>query len=374
MVHAWWSPVAGLCGRLPHQRAARAADAAAAAAAIGLDGAAQGASVAAAALSALRGEFDEVVQTPSSTMRAVAVDFTLACLAAFCLFYAIAFAFTRGATATSAAAGAWTLGVFFSLFLVRPVLEAARVRLAFATHGALRFTPDRAAADPLEHYLKCVALPAAAAAACATSAAPADAAVALLSPEVLATAATLDGAAAAHLALRRAALVQAYLALIAVDEEEESSTLPPTIKIGGGGGDDAESAMRTVDPSLNESPTPESAFDDPSPLTARFGQAVLANPDSAWRQHLRDAGIASSSFAASPVASGWGTRAVTPRAPLALAGMAAPRSGLPAVGSRSIPLPLGPPPSMLLGRAGASITVITGVRGLNTGADASPKY
>lgn len=373
MVHAWWSPVAGLCGRLPHQRASRAADAAAAAGAIGLDAAAQGASAAVAALSTLRGEFDESgagVQPPSSALRAAAVDFILACLAAFCLFYAIAFAFTRGATATSAAAGAWTLGVFFSLFLVRPVLEAARVRLAFATHGALRFTSVRAAAAPLEHYLKCVALPAAAAAACAASAAPADAAVALLPPEVLATAATLEGVTAAHLALRRAALVQAYLALIAADEEEES-TLPPTIKIGssGDGGDDAESALLTVDPSLNESPTPASAFDDPSPLTARFGQAVLSNPDSAWRQHLRDAGIASS-FAASPVASGWGTRAATPRAPLAPAVTAAPRSGLPAVGSRSIPLPLGPPPSTLLGRAGASITVITGVRGLNTGTDA----
>ena len=369
-LHSWWSPLVALCGRLPHQRAALAADAAAAAEVAGLTGASQGgAAGAASALSTLRSDFvaSGAQVKPPSIFRAVAVDVTLASLAAFSLFYAVAFAFTRGSTATSAAAGAWALGVFFSLLLVRPLLETARVHIAFVTHGALRLMPDSTAADPLEHYLECVALPAAAAAACATSAAPADAAIAMLLPEVLAAAVTLDGVTAAHLALRRAALVQAYLALTAATKEEET-TLPPTIEIGKGG-DDTESARLTVDPSPNESPTPATVLDDPVPLTARFGGAVLSNPDQAWKQHLREAGIASS-FGSSPVMSGIGTRAVTPRAPLTPTFTAAPpRSALLPIGARSmlssgtLPLPLGPPPSSMLARAGASITVIKGIHG-----------
>lgn len=326
------------------------------------------------ALSTLRDDFRErgAQARPPSTVRAVAVDFALACAAAFSLFYAVAFAFTRGSTATSAAAGAWALGVFLSLFIFRPLFETARVYLAFATHGVLRPATESTDVTPLTVYHRLIALPAAAAAACSTLTAPVDAAVALLSPEALAAVTPTDGLTAAHFALRQAALVQAYLALVVA-----SSPTPLPLEVDAGSASDEPDARLdvTAEPA-SHSPT-LSEPDEPVPLSARFRGVVLSDPD-AWAAHLHNAGVVASvaSTAPSPYPH---SRAPTPRLPLlpstSLAA-AARVAILQPLGARSsafvMPLPAGQPPStitarplqsMATGRACPSITVIRGVNG-----------
>ena len=261
-----------LFGRHPDQRAELAEVSASAAWAAGLAAATADAespralidSSVAAAATMLAAAYD-ATPAPSkpSVFLVVLVDVALAGIAGFSIFYATAFSLTRGPAATSSALLAWVVGLIVTIFVVRPAAIALRVEIAFASAGALRRRVESTAATTLFSWHHAVAVPSASAAAAGGGAAMADAAITLVAPETLAavayTTSRAGGEFAAHIALRGALFVRAYLLL-----ESGNARDHPDLLLKGAAVVTNAGSERGLDPTLLRSSSSEEPHSPPA--------------------------------------------------------------------------------------------------------------